>query len=233
MSSGELSKRAACVEYDIHWDTLKKILSHSEPPGYVLTKKRPSKLEPFVSFIHEMLDGDRKVHRKQRHTAQRVFERLRDEHGDTGGVTIVKQAVRAWREKNREVFLPLSHPPGNAQVDYGFADVVLNDETVKVALFVMTLPYSDAIRRGRFISRTAPLWRNVRGYKHEAQASVFDVNDSLACASCLYGNRKWRCPIRDTVERQIARCSSRVTPFVFARGSQADSVSEDCQLQGR
>ena len=29
--------------------------------------------------------------------------------------------------------------------DYGFADVVLNGETVKVALFVMTLPYSDAI----------------------------------------------------------------------------------------
>ncbi len=145
VSSGELSKRKACAEYDIHWETLDKILTHSEPPGYRLTKKRPSKLEPFLPFIHEMLDGDRKVHRKQRHTAQRIFERLRDEHGYTGGVTIVKQAVRAWRDQNREVFLPLSHPPGHAQVDYGFADVVLNGETVKVALFVMTLPYSDAI----------------------------------------------------------------------------------------
>ncbi len=145
VSSGELSKRKACAEYDIHWDTLEKILTHTEPPGYRLTKKRPSKLEPFLPFIHEMLDGDRKVHRKQRHTAQRLFERLRDEHGYTGGITIVKQAVRAWREQNREVYLPLSHPPGHAQVDYGFADVVLNGETVKVALFVMTLPYSDAI----------------------------------------------------------------------------------------
>ena len=143
--SGELSKRSACAEYGIHWDTLAKILTHSEPPGYRLTKPRPSKLDPFLPVIHEILESDRKVHRKQRHTAQRIFDRLRDEHGYTGGVTIVKEAVRAWRESNREVFLPLSHPPGEAQVDYGFADVVLNGETIKVVLFVMTLPYSDAI----------------------------------------------------------------------------------------
>jgi len=143
--NGELSKRAACVEYGIHWDTLTKILTYSEPPGYRLTKPRPSKLEPFLPVIHEILENDRTVHRKQRHTAQRIFDRLRDEHDYTGGVTIVKEAVREWRESNREVFLPLSHPPGEAQVDYGFADVVLNGETVKVALFVMTLPYSDAI----------------------------------------------------------------------------------------
>ena len=143
--NGELSKRAACVEYGIHWDTLTKILIHSEPPGYRLTKPRPSKLEPFLPVIHEILESDREVHRKQRHTAQRIFDRLRDEHDYTGGVTIVKEAVREWRESHCEVFLPLSHPPGEAQVDYGFADVVLNGETVKVALFVMTLPYSDAI----------------------------------------------------------------------------------------
>ena len=60
-------------------------------------------------------------------------------------MTIVKEAVREWKESRREVFLPLSHRPGEAQVDYGFADVVLNGETVKVALFGMTLSYSDAI----------------------------------------------------------------------------------------
>jgi len=143
--NGELSKRAACAEYGIHWDTLTKILTHSEPPGYRLTKSRPSKLEPFLPVIHEILESDRTVHRKQRHTAQRIFDRLCAEHDYTGGVTIVKEAVREWKESRREVFLPLSHRPGEAQVDYGFADVVLNGETVKVALFVMTLPYSDAI----------------------------------------------------------------------------------------
>jgi len=143
--NGELSKRAACAEYGIHWDTLKKILTHSEPPGYRLTKPRRSKLEPFLPVIHEILESDRHVHRKQRHTGQRIFDRLREEHDYTGGVTIVQEAVREWKARHREVFLPLSHRPGEAQVDYGFADVVLHGETVKVALFVMTLPYSDAI----------------------------------------------------------------------------------------
>lgn len=137
---GEISKRAACQEYDIHWDTLQKILTHTEPPGYRLTKRRASKLEPFLPVIEEILKSDRQVHRKQRHTARRIFERLRDEHGCDGGETIVKDAVRALRQQNREVFLPLSHPPGKAQVDFGFADVWLEGQLKKVALFVMTLP---------------------------------------------------------------------------------------------
>ena len=56
-----------------------------------------------------------------------------------------KKHERVLKQHNKEVFLPLSHPPGEAQVDYGFADVLLNGELAKVALFVMTLPYSDAI----------------------------------------------------------------------------------------
>ena len=143
--TGELSKRAACREYEIHWQTLEKILSHSEPPGYQTTKPRPSIVDPFLPIIEEILKSDRQVHRKQRHTARRIFERLRDEHGYVGGETIVKDAVRVWKHHHCEVFLPLSHPPGEAQVDFGFADVWLEGELTKVALFVMTLPYSDAI----------------------------------------------------------------------------------------
>ena len=143
--TGELSKRAACREYKIHWQTLKKILSHSEPPGYQKTKPRASMVDAFVPIIEEILKSDGQVHRKQRHTARRIFERLRDEHGYDGGETVVKVAVRAWKQHHREVFLPLSHPPGEAQVDFGFADVWLAGELTKVALFVMTLPYSDAI----------------------------------------------------------------------------------------
>ena len=143
--NGEVSKRSACAEYEIHWETLQKILTHTEPPGYRRTKRRTSKLDPYLPIIHEILQSDRKVHRKQRHTAQRIFERLRDEHDYQGGITIVQEAVRAWKEQSREVFLPLSHPPEEAQVNFGFAAVWLNGELTKVALFVMTLPYSDAI----------------------------------------------------------------------------------------
>ncbi|MCA1695416.1 MAG: IS21 family transposase [Actinobacteria bacterium] len=140
-----LSKRAACRAYDIHWDTLRKILGHPEPPGYRRTAPRPRpKLDAFLGVIHQILEHDRKAPRKQRHTARRIFERLRDEHGYTGGLSIVKEAVAAWRARSAEVFVPLAHPPGEAQVDFGEAEVTLDGRPTKVALFVMTLPYSDA-----------------------------------------------------------------------------------------
>ena len=141
-----LGKRAACREYDIHWDTLQKILDHPEPPGYRRKAPRPRpKLEAFLPVIHQILEDDKKAPRKQRHTARRIFERLRDEHGYTGGLTAVKDAVREWRREHTEVFVPLAHPPGEAQVDFGEAEVTLDGQPTKVTLFVMTLPYSDAI----------------------------------------------------------------------------------------
>jgi transposase len=140
------SKRSVCREFDIHWDTLQKILSHSEPPGYRRAAARPKpKLEPFLPVIHQILEADKKAPRKQRHTARRIFERLRDEHAYQGGLSIVKEAVAAWRLRSAEVFIPLAHPPGEAQVDFGEAEIHLDGQPTKVALFVMTLPYSDAI----------------------------------------------------------------------------------------
>src|SRR5512147_25282 len=141
-----LSRRAACRQYGIHWKTLKKILTHAEPPGYRRTlPKRPSILEPLLPVIHRILQDDRKAPRKQRHTAVRIYQRLRDEHGYAGGLTIVKDAVRAWRRSHAEVFVPLAHPPGFAQVDFGQAEVLRDGQAAQVALVVMTLPYCDAI----------------------------------------------------------------------------------------
>ena len=140
-----LSKRAACREYDVHWDTLQRILDCPEPPGYRRTAPRPRpKLDPFLPVIHQILEDDKKAPRKQRHTARRIFERLRDEHGYSGGLTAVKAAVAARKLRTAEVFVPLAHPPGEAQVDFGQAEVTLDGQAVTVALFVMTLPYSDA-----------------------------------------------------------------------------------------
>lgn len=77
-----LSRSAACCEYGIHWKTLKKFLTHAGPPGYRrTTPKRPSILEPLLPVVHQILRDDRKAPRMQRHTARRIFERLRDEHG--------------------------------------------------------------------------------------------------------------------------------------------------------
>src|SRR5512135_616331 len=141
-----LSRRAACRAYGIPWKTLKKILTHTEPPGYrCILPKRPSILEPLLPVVHQILKDDQKAPRKQRHTARRIYQRLRDEHGYQGGLTIVKDAVRAWRRSHAEVFVLLAHRPGEAQVDFGQAEVILDGQAAQVALFVMTLPYADAL----------------------------------------------------------------------------------------
>jgi len=140
------SKRSIRKQFGIHWDTLSKILEYSEPPGYRQSRPRAKpKIGPFLAIIEQILRDDQKVHRKQRHTAKRIFDRLRDEQGYTGGYTAVKEAVRYWRSRHAEVFVPLVHSPGEAQVDFGTAQVILEGVTTKVALFVMTLMYSDAV----------------------------------------------------------------------------------------
>jgi len=47
---------------------------------------------------------------------------LREEHGYTGCESIVRAAVHEWKRTSAEVFVPLAHPPGEAQVDFGFAE---------------------------------------------------------------------------------------------------------------
>jgi transposase len=140
------SRRSVCRDFDLHWDTLKKILGHTEPPGYRQSQPREKpKIGRFLPIIEEILRQDREVPRKQRHTAIRILKRLRKEEGYTGGYTAVKEAVRDWRRKSAEVFVPLSHPPAEAQVDFGQAQIILKGESTTVAFFVMTLLYSDAL----------------------------------------------------------------------------------------
>ena len=128
----------------MHWLTLKKILEHSEPPGYrQQPPRRKTKLGDHLERIRQILREDQAMPRQQRHTAKRIWERLR-EAGFTGGYTVVKEAVRERMHQSQEVFVPLAHPPGEAQVDFGHALAKVNGQLRKVAFFVMALPYSDA-----------------------------------------------------------------------------------------
>src|SRR5258708_19892671 len=113
------SKRSVCREFDIHWCTLQKILEHAEPPGYRRSVPRPRpKLEPFLPVIHQILKDDAKAPRKQRHTAKRIFERLRDEYGYEGKLTVVNEAVAACRRSHAYAFLPLPPPPPEPPLDF-------------------------------------------------------------------------------------------------------------------
>ena len=84
------SRRDAAQVFGVSRDTIAKMCAYSAPPGY-RRKKPPTKpkLDPFVPIIDGILKADREAPRQQRHTAKRIFERLRDEHGFAGGITIV------------------------------------------------------------------------------------------------------------------------------------------------
>jgi len=154
-----VSKRALCREEGISYKTLEKVLSHSEPPGY--RRAAPvaePKLGPFVARIEELLVSDKALPKKQRHTAQRIFERLAEE-GYTGGYTQVREKVAQLRRQSGEVFIPLRHDPGTAQMDVGQALVRQDGQLRKVYFLVMVLPYSDALFVQAFWhARTEMFW---------------------------------------------------------------------------
>jgi Transposase and inactivated derivatives len=140
-----VSKREICRDYKMGWRTVDKILEHVEPPGYRSRVRRAQpKLGSFIGLIDEILELDRDAPPKQRHTARRIFHRLRDEHGYGGSEVQVRRYVAQHRRHGREVFVPLSHPPGEAQFDFGEATVVIAGERMKAAFAVMSLPFSDA-----------------------------------------------------------------------------------------
>ena len=131
-------------ETGLHFNTIKRILSHPEPPSFQCPARPKPKIGPFLEHIAAILDADKSMHKKQRHTAKRIFEVIAAE-GYSGGYTAVKDAVRELRQTSQEVFVPLVHRPGEAQMDFGEALVKMDGVLRKVMFFAMTLPFSDAM----------------------------------------------------------------------------------------
>jgi transposase len=154
-----MSARGAARHFNISRGTVEKILAFSAPPGYRRDApiKRP-KLDGFTEVIDAWLEADKAVHRKQHHTAKRIFEHLGAEHGFTGGYTIIKDYVRERDRRGKEMFVPLSHPPGDAQADFGEAVVVIAGVEQKAHFFVMDLPHSDAYFVRAYPAATAEAW---------------------------------------------------------------------------
>ena len=137
-------KREVLRDEGIGWETLKKILSHPEPPGYRLKEPRPKpKIGAYLERIAQIIEEDKALPKKQRHTAKRIYDRIR-EMGYGGNYTQVKEAVRELLRVKQEVFMPLVHRVGEAQVDFGYALAKVSGVLRKVGFFVMVLPYSDA-----------------------------------------------------------------------------------------
>jgi transposase len=139
-----MSQREAARQFGLARKTIRKMLAFSIPPGY--GRKKPvvkPKLGPWLGIIDQILEDDKTQPKKQRHTAKRIWDRLKAEHAFAGGYTVVKDYVRDARVRHKEVFVPLAHPPGDAQADFGEALVVIAGVEQKAHFLCMDLPQSD------------------------------------------------------------------------------------------
>jgi transposase len=192
-----LSRREASKRFGVHRNTITKMLQYSIPPGY-RRRERPAskKLGPYMAWIDNILEGNRSVHKKQRHTAQRIFERLRDEEGFSGGYTIVREYVARALLRSREMFIPLSHCPGQAQADFGEADGYIAGKKVRFHYFCVDLPHSDGCFVKAYPAETAEAFcdGHVAAFDFFGgvpQSILYD-NTRLAVAKIVKGGRRLR-----------------------------------------
>ena len=112
-----------------------------EPP---VTKSRTSIVTPYIDIISEWLEEDQKHWSKQRHTAKRIHERLRDEHGFTGSYDSVQKFVQKIRtDIQTKGTQELVWEPGCAQVDFGEADFNEDTDCVRRKYLTVSFPYSN------------------------------------------------------------------------------------------
>ncbi len=139
------SIRQLAREYHMSRKTIRKMLSQgSTVPGYTLTKDRPCPvMGPYKEIILSWLKEDKKAPPKQRHTAERIYQRLVEEYGFSGSSSTVRKTVARMRltvSGNPRGFVPLAASPGEqAQVDWGEAFVEMEGKRKKVHLFCMRL----------------------------------------------------------------------------------------------
>ena len=192
-----LSRREAAKRFGVHRNTISKMLQFSVPPGY-RRRERPAskKLGPFMAWIDRVLEDDRAVHKKQRHTAHRIFERLRAEEGFSGGYTIVRQYVAQAMQRAREMFVPLSHRPGHAQADFGQADGYIAGKKVRFHYLCVDLPHSDGCFVKAYPAETAEAFceGHVAAFDFfgSVPQSILYDNTRLAVAKIVKGGRRLR-----------------------------------------
>ena len=125
-------------------ETVKKALVQPTPLPYTRTSPASCpKLGPFIGQIEQILTEDQSAPRKQRHTAARIFQRLRDEQQYPGGYDQVRRFVAAHRRKERETHLLLDHPPGGrVECDFGHIHVDFPEGRRLVPVLLAVWSYS-------------------------------------------------------------------------------------------
>lgn len=140
--------------------TVRKYMQQEDfSPPAPTTETRPSKLDPYKLAIDRWLTEDEQNRHKQRHTAQRVFNRLQQDFPEfTCSYPTVGRYVRSLRQKkqlSRNGFLELQWHPGEAQADFGECDLILNGDRRVCRYLVVSFPQSNAGFVQCFLGETA------------------------------------------------------------------------------
>ena len=193
---GDERSGGASRVFGVHRDMVHKMLVNATLQGYTRqSSPRRPRLEPFTGVIDAILEADRRVPKKQRHTVKRIFERLRDEYGFDGQHAIVKDYVREHGRRVGEMFVPLSRPPGHAQCDFGEAVAVIAGVEREVHYFVLDLPHSDGCFVKAYPAETTEAFLDGHvsafAFLGGSPQSILYDNPRLAVAKILdYGRRK-------------------------------------------
>lgn len=120
-----LSLREIAERTQHHFSTVQKYAYQddwNQPTDPACPKREFLAMGDYIPVVDEWLEQDEKEPRKQRHTIMKVFHRLQEEHGYTGSYNSVKRYYHHKKEtmkRYKESYVPLAHPPGHAQVDFG------------------------------------------------------------------------------------------------------------------
>jgi len=103
-----------------------------------------SKIDPYKEVIKEWLLQDQKTWRKQRHTAKRIHDRLKEELDCDASYSVVQRYVKEYllRERSKAT-QELIWDPGTAQVDFGEADFHENGSVIRKKYLTVSFPYSN------------------------------------------------------------------------------------------
>jgi transposase len=141
----EKSGRQIATELGISRQTVTRALRSDQPPTYTLSKPRQApQLGPYQVRLEALLTENRRLPKKQRYTAHKLFQLLQAE-GYAGSESSVQAYAVRWRKAHQRpaTFLPLEFEPGqDAQVDWGEAQVILAGTQQTVQLFIMHLSFS-------------------------------------------------------------------------------------------
>lgn len=107
---------------------------------------RPSQMDPYVPIIQRWLDDDRRTFYKQRHTAQRIWERLHAEYpAFQGSYSMVQRYMKGLRvTAPTRGTLARVWPPGECPVALGTAEVIWDGAALPCQDLTVSFPYSNA-----------------------------------------------------------------------------------------